>query len=731
MADAGRSAASASSAQMPPGFAAALLATAAVCIAGIHGISMAMDLEAQWFGTVAETLVVLGLALCWVRARSGMPAGVVELPLTAFYALLAGRSLLTGVAIDPFVPAEVVGDHQKEVAIFLVWMVVYGAFVCSNHSRMLFLCVPVLALLGIASTMYIDTPLIAIFLVFAAAAIYLAAHGVSVAGGGYRKDATGQARTQWMAVAVCVAAASALGLAVATPLRMLGSALLLAAPVGVGARNDNLSPFANAVRLTESDYYRVSSGPVKLSDRVVMRVTGAAQPYWRGATYDAYVGTGWRTSLPEYPAAASATEDPADRYGWGGGERSVRVAVTLDHTSINETGRSAQAQSHRVQLEPGGLFTTLYSPTEARSVVMDGSGVLLARSSGVVTDAAGKLGVRRPLTGVTYEVRSDEPPVDPVSLGAATGESPPDIVERYTSLGGMEPVARDRVAALAAQAVRGLATRYDRAVALRRLVSSRCRYNTDVPPAPEGADVADAFLNVTREGYCDAFATSLAVLCRTQGIPARVASGFLVEETDTSGQSFVVRERHKHMWTEVHFPGVGWVPFDATEDAVDVSRHEKSDGAAGSGSMLTRLLSRGALPVAAVLLCLALLGYALVNEVRRPRGSGAVRPGLGPESLAILAVYTAACRRLARYAPARLPWETPNEYMARLAGDAAVPPAALGPMQLITDAACLSLFDGRAHSPAGVASARAALRDLRSVLGRAGPRGRGGKGTPT
>lgn len=702
--------------QIPPGFASALLATLAVCVAGIHGVTMSMDLDAQWLGPVAEVLVAVGLGLCWLRVRAGLPDGVVEIPLTAFYALLAGRSLLTGVAIDPFVPGEVVGDHQKEVAVFLLWMVVYGSFVASNHSRMLFLCVPVLALLGIASTMYIDPPLIAVFLVFAAAAVYLAVHGISVASGGYRRDEVGQTRTQWMAVAACVTAASVLGFVLSAPLRMLGGALLLAAPVGVASRNDSLSPFANAVRLAESDYYRVSSGPVKLSDRVVMRVTGARQPYWRGTSYDAYVGTGWRSTLPEYPASTSVTSDTSDSDGWGGTDRGVRVAVTVDRATINETGAAAQSMSHQVQLEPGGLFTSLYSPTEARSVVLDGRGMYLARSAGVSTDAAGKLSVRRPLTGVTYEVRSDEPPVDSASLGAATGDSPPEITERYTGLAGMDSTARDRVEALGSQATRGLVTRYDRVVALKRLVSSRCRYNTDVQPAPDGVDVADAFLNNTREGYCDVFATSLAVLCRTQGIPARVVSGFLVDEVDATGQTFVVRERNKHMWTEVHFAGVGWLPFDATEDAQDVTKHDRSSEDQQAGTLLSRLLGRGALPLLALVLCIALIVYAVTNEVRRPRLGRSALPGLGPVAAAILAEYASACRQLARYAPARAVSETPHEYLARLATEPSVPAAALRPMGALTESACGCLFGGTEEDGARLAAARTERKALRAIL---------------
>jgi len=90
-------------------------------------------------------------------------------------------------------------------------------------------------------------------------------------------------------------------------------------------------------------------------------------------------------------------------------------------------------------------------------------------------------------------------------------------------------------------------------------------YETDVDYRSD-ADPVAAFLD-RREGFCQQFASAYALMARSLGLPARVAVGFTqgdaVDGTDGS-TTYVVRGRHAHTWPEVHFDGVGWVPFEPT-----------------------------------------------------------------------------------------------------------------------------------------------------------------------
>jgi len=76
------------------------------------------------------------------------------------------------------------------------------------------------------------------------------------------------------------------------------------------------------------------------------------------------------------------------------------------------------------------------------------------------------------------------------------------------------------------------------------------------------AQAIAAFL-AQREGYCEQFAITFAVMARTLGIPARVAVGFTPGERLPDG-NWSVQGRHSHAWPEVWFADVGWVAFEPT-----------------------------------------------------------------------------------------------------------------------------------------------------------------------
>ncbi|HEU4355262.1 MAG TPA: DUF3488 and transglutaminase-like domain-containing protein [Actinomycetota bacterium] len=86
-------------------------------------------------------------------------------------------------------------------------------------------------------------------------------------------------------------------------------------------------------------------------------------------------------------------------------------------------------------------------------------------------------------------------------------------------------------------------------------------YDKTVEPAP-GADAILEFLTQTRRGFCQQFATTMAVLVRELGFPARVGYGF--REGDGRGGTFVVDSHDLHTWVEVLFPSYGWLVFDPT-----------------------------------------------------------------------------------------------------------------------------------------------------------------------
>lgn len=101
-------------------------------------------------------------------------------------------------------------------------------------------------------------------------------------------------------------------------------------------------------------------------------------------------------------------------------------------------------------------------------------------------------------------------------------------------------------------------------------------YTLDVDPVT--ADDADAiltFLTETKAGFCQQFATSMAMMARTLGYPSRVAVGF--RSADSEGDTYLVNSRGAHAWVEVFFPGYGWLPFEPTPGRVIPGEGTPSD----------------------------------------------------------------------------------------------------------------------------------------------------------
>ena len=112
------------------------------------------------------------------------------------------------------------------------------------------------------------------------------------------------------------------------------------------------------------------------------------------------------------------------------------------------------------------------------------------------------------------------------------------------------------------QIVAGEPTVYDKVLAVeRRLCSGDYSFTLELPHLPRDHPV-DAFLNETKVGNCELFASAMALMVRSLGIPARVVSGYRGGEWRQRDRSYTVRGYMAHLWVEVYFIGLGWVTFD-------------------------------------------------------------------------------------------------------------------------------------------------------------------------
>ena len=212
----------------------------------------------------------------------------------------------------------------------------------------------------------------------------------------------------------------------------------------------------------------------------------------------------------------------------------------------------------------------------------------------------------RTYLGMQYSVVAKIPVVDPAAVAglpggglsplfseaADAGKTPPDLIdvephvlpdaETYTELpSDIDP----RIQAEAIARTARLTTTFEKGLALEYWFreTGGFVYDLDVEGKGHGDDFLASWLfddsaeNTSyRRGYCEQFATSMAVMTRTLGIPTRVVLGFTPGDL-VGVDEVVVRDNNAHSWVELWIPSQGWVSFDPTP---------RSDGANPATSFL-------------------------------------------------------------------------------------------------------------------------------------------------
>jgi len=293
----------------------------------------------------------------------------------------------------------------------------------------------------------------------------------------------------------------------------------------------------------------IGSGP-ELAKRVVMIVKYPttsfvksdlpnAARYWRSYSYDQYTGIGWQTSPTievEYKPGQEIIEIQTDNF----------EIITQEIRLSNALRGTLYSAGPPITLDQD----VLVSWRTIQEVTLNGN------SQAVVVDD---------LFGVTndhilYQVRSVVSTSNDNDLRQAEREIPEWISSRYLVLPESVP---DRVLDLAGEIVANQPTAYDQAKAIETFLRSY-PYTLELPAPPIDRDVADYFLFDLQAGYCDYYATSMVVLARAIGLPARIVVGYVGGQFDDENNQYLVTEADAHTWVEIYFGGHGWIPFEPT-----------------------------------------------------------------------------------------------------------------------------------------------------------------------
>ena len=126
------------------------------------------------------------------------------------------------------------------------------------------------------------------------------------------------------------------------------------------------------------------------------------------------------------------------------------------------------------------------------------------------------------------------------------------------------PHSYPRALALARAVTAHDTTTYDKVQSLIQWIGAHTHYSENIPPLAPGADTVNEFLFGNRVGFCEQISTSLAVMLRSLGIPAREAVGYVPGGYDPITDLYQVHAEDAHAWVQVWFPAYGWQNFDPT-----------------------------------------------------------------------------------------------------------------------------------------------------------------------
>ena len=297
---------------------------------------------------------------------------------------------------------------------------------------------------------------------------------------------------------------------------------------------------------------------------------------------NAQIQTKWSTDAA---TALTINRDPTDKtpYYWraivydqidfrrAGASRTRRPSSSLPR---RRSSRASPTIRGRSGLHP---FTFTVSPVDFRlpTIVSPGTPVEVQESSRLTY--VGSKGYFATLerdggtgpytvTAQTQVAGNDPGQLNETALEAAGTTYPPEITALYLqkvpdAMGAQREEARGEGqepgqvagAVRSGHGARGRAPRL--LLSSTRSTSATCRAKPSRPPSASPP---------TPEGFCQYYATTMAVLMRDMGVPARIVEGFLPGSVDRNSGTETIPFSSAHAWVEVYFPGFGWTMFDPT-----------------------------------------------------------------------------------------------------------------------------------------------------------------------
>jgi len=176
----------------------------------------------------------------------------------------------------------------------------------------------------------------------------------------------------------------------------------------------------------------------------------------------------------------------------------------------------------------------------------------------LISRGSGSIRIPRMANGIAYSVYSfleDE---------AAAARGPGPVLRGTPRTDALRlPHLDPRISALAQNMTEGARSEAESAQLLEQKLRRDYAYSLELPRQAPADPLAD-FLFLRKKGYCEYFASAMAVMLRTLGIPSRVVTGFQSGVFNPMTGAQIVRASDAHSWVEAWIEGSGWTTFDPT-----------------------------------------------------------------------------------------------------------------------------------------------------------------------
>ncbi|AYC30320.1 DUF4129 domain-containing transglutaminase family protein [Paenisporosarcina cavernae] len=310
------------------------------------------------------------------------------------------------------------------------------------------------------------------------------------------------------------------------------------------ASNGTLRPAVSKIGYDEDDSQL--GGSFIGDDTVVFEAIIEDGTYWKIENKDVYTGKGWEVSTPE-------TEK---RYVNYGNNQPIETDFPVGPAEDADTAEITMREDFEFLVYPYGMDSVNSQEDISYALSLDEQKVETYVQA-------------RPVNVTQYTINYSETTYSLKALRETKPEMARDLpieFDRYLQLPETLP---QRVRDLAETITASQSSLYDKAVAIERYFSGNnfVYDQTSIPVPDDKQDYVDQFLFESKRGYCDNFSTSMVVMLRSIGIPARWTKGFAEgEEVEDRGPNsfYEVTNNSAHSWVEAYMPNVGWVAFEPT-----------------------------------------------------------------------------------------------------------------------------------------------------------------------